>query len=742
MYYAHKENKGGFSEPVGDHLRETAKLAAQFAAVWAREAEGTAVGLLHDLGKYSDLFRDVLDGKAQQVDHATPGAAAFLMRYKAAGVAGALAIQGHHDGLQIGVASHLKETLKMKEPVSPQNKTYSSRDIPLLLNWFKKDNLELPDTIQSDFPTEYKAHRPVAAMLYVRMLFSALVDADFLATEAHYASHKKGEYRYRPAGAKLEPKPLLTSLLNYVNNLQQTSTAHQELNSLRTDLFNSCLNGGKKPKGIYTLTAPTGAGKTLAMMAFALQHAVKHNLRRIIFVLPYLSIIEQNAQVYRKVFQDWGETLILEDHSQAELPEEQRLMAENWDAPIIITTTVRFFEGLFANRSSPCRRLHNIANSVILFDEAQSIPPPLAVYTMAALSYLVERFGCSTVFSTATQPPFETFHDQIQQHTASGWQPIELIPRELNLFKRTRKIKVSWKSHDTWEIIASEIAKEPRVLAIVNTKKQARALYRAVKTTLGQEEQVFFLSTDMCPAHRLKVIQNISELSDCHLISTQCVEAGVDLDFPVVWRALGPLEAIIQAAGRCNRQGLLPFGKVTVFRPPLEDERFPDPTYGKGAFEVQMMLDQYGELELNDPETIREYYRRFFLDNLHRFDKVNLTKALEGYDFLKVAHEYRWIPDFTINILVPYSEHIEVFDELRYLGSIGQFSRDWIRKARPLTVGYRRKKHDDLEIYLDPVIVHGKETGWYVLNNLELYDEKLGLVEPTEEQLAGDFIAY
>ncbi|NLL18465.1 MAG: CRISPR-associated helicase Cas3' [Clostridia bacterium] len=741
MYYAHKENKGGFKEPVCEHLRETAKLVAQFSAVWGREAEGKATGKLHDIGKYTALFDDVLEGKAHHVDHATPGAAAMLMRYKAAGIAGALAIQGHHDGLQIGVSGHLKESLKMTQPISLQNKTYSSRDIPALLEWFRKDRLELPDTIYSDYPAEYMAHRQVAAMLYVRMLFSALVDADFLATEAHYASHEKGGYHYRPAGAVLKPNILLTSLLNYMDSLRRTSTANEEINSLRNDLFNACLNGGKKPKGIYTLTAPTGAGKTLAMLAFALQHAATHQIRRIIFVLPYLNIIEQNAQVYREVFKDWGSTLILEDHSQAELPEEQRLLAENWDAPIIVTTTIRFFEGLFANRSSPCRRLHNIANSIILFDEAQSIPPPLAVYTLAALSYLVDRFGCSTVFSTATQPPFEVFHDKVKQHTTKGWQPNELIPKELNLFQRTRKIKVSWRSHETWENIAKEIAKKPQALAVVNTKKQARTLYQLVKECPNQDEKLFFLSTDMCPAHRLKVIQEVKEQSKCRLISTQCVEAGVDLDFPVVWRTLGPLEAIVQAAGRCNRQGLLPFGKVIVFRPPKEDERFPDPTYGKGAFEVQVMLERYGELELNDPESIREYYHRFFLDNLHRFDKVNLAKAFEEYDFLKVAHEYRWIPDTTINILVPYSEEIETFDELRYLANVGEFSRDWIKKARPLSVGYRLKKHDKLISYLDPVTINDKRTDWFILNSFELYNERLGLVKPTEEQHAYGYIA-
>ena len=670
MYHAHSKNNGGFWETVSAHLRETATLSARFASAWDREEEGAATGLLHDLGKYTDLFKLVLEGKAQQVDHATPGAHALLRLYKKEGVAAALAAQGHHDGLQIGRTKDLGEALRMKEPVSAQNKTYSSRDVDTLLEHFRQDNLKLPPQIKSDYFMEYKDNRQVAAMLYVRMLYSALVDADFLATEAHFDSQEKEGYRYRPIGKNLEPEKLLSTLLEYMAKLREKSNASIPLNSLRNDLFNSCFDSGKEPKGIYTLAAPTGAGKTLSMLAFALRHAAQHQLRRIIFVMPYLNIIEQNALVYREALKNCGDNLILEDHSMVELPEEQRLFAENWDAPIIVTTTIRFFEGLFANRSSPCRRLHNIANSIILFDEAQSLPPHLAIYTLAAISYLVERFGCSVVFSTATQPAFETFDDRIRQHAASGWQPSELIPEELKLFDRTRKIRVKWKGHLSWEAIAKGIAAESQVLAIVNTKKQARSLYQHVKEESSAQQELHFLSTDMCPDHRLAVIEKVKEIIsqkehateiNCRLISTQCVEAGVDLDFPTVWRALGPLEAIIQAAGRCNRQGLLPFGSVVVFRPPMEDENFPDTAYEKGAVEVLMMLEQKGELDLRDPGVIKEYYRRYFLDNMPHFDKVKLADVFQQYDFLKVAQEYRWIKDSSINILVPYSEEMTTF---------------------------------------------------------------------------------
>jgi CRISPR-associated endonuclease/helicase Cas3 len=739
LYHAHSKNNGGFIETVGDHLQETSILAARFASVWDREEEGAATGLLHDLGKYTELFKLVLEGKAQQVDHATPGAHALLRLYKKEGVAAALAAQGHHDGLQIGRPKDLGEVLRMKEPVSPQNKTYSSRDVDTLLDCFHQDNLKLPPQIRGDYLMEYNKNRSVAAMLYVRMLFSALVDADFLATEAHFASQEKGGYQYRPAGKKLEPEKYLSILLEYMTRLREKSNASDQLNSLRDDLFNACLGSGKEPKGIYTLTAPTGAGKTLSMLAFALKHAVQHQLRRIIFVMPYLNIIEQNALVYREVFKNCGDNLILEDHSMVELPEEQRLFAENWDAPIVVTTTIRFFEGLFANRSSPCRRLHNIANSVILFDEAQSLPPQLAIYTLAAVSYLVERFGCSVVFSTATQPAFETFENRVKQHAASGWQPSELISEKLKLFDRTRKIRVEWKSHLPWKTIAREITAESQALAIVNTKKQAGILYQQAKEQLDTDKELYFLSTDMCPVHRLAVIEKVKTLLsqkesatgiNCCLISTQCVEAGVDLDFPAVWRALGPLEAIIQAAGRCNRQGLLPFGRVVVFRPPMEDENFPDTAYEKGAAEVLVMLEQKGELDLEDPGIIKEYYHRYFIDNLHHFDKKKLADIFQQYDFLKVAQEYRWIKDSSINILVPYSKEIATYYNLCELARKGNFNRTWIKKARPLSVGYRVSNKHDIWDYLEPVQNRQKEvTGWYLLLNPDLYLDATGLIQ-------------
>lgn len=731
IFYAHSENAANAKEKVSDHLRETAKLACKFASVWGRSEEAKAAGLLHDLGKYTELFQKVLNREQVKVDHATPGALAALKKYKNQGIAIALAIQGHHDGLVCGIPGELQASVLMKDAQSPTGKTFSSRDVDSLLQHLEKDNLKLPVEIESDYVKEYVNNHQVAAMLYTRMLFSALVDADFLSTEAHFNGDENG-YIYRPMGEKLEADSLLTKLLKHIEQLRHNSTAHNKIRSLRDDLFNACLLAGEMERGVYTLTAPTGTGKTLAMLAFALKHALVHSLRRIIIVLPYLSIIEQNAEVYRKVIEESGKSgLVLEDHSLAELPESQRLLAENWDAPIIVTTTVRFFEGLFANQSVPCRRLHNIAKSIILFDEAQTMPPELVSVTLASLSYLVERFGCTVVFSTATQPAFGKFHEKVKVYTASGWQPKELIPQSLQLFQRARRVKINWLGSLDWEQLANEIVSKPQVLVIVNTRKHAKILYQMI-SSLAADQNTMHISTDMCPAHRLDTIFAIkSKLFKgdvCRVISTQCVEAGVDIDFPIVWRALAPLEAICQAAGRCNREGKLQLGEVNVFIPPLSDEKYPSLFYKKAAIEVKMMLKEKGHLDIDDPNTIREYYERYFQQNLEQCEEKELLDAIKSIDFYLTSKHYNWIKEKTNNVLVPYLPRIELYEELCDQARNGGFGRSWIKRAQQISVGHRVNPKSPIWDVVEPVMDKNKQdTGWYILLDKNVYSRDVGL---------------
>jgi len=369
------------------------------------------------------------------------------------------------------------------------------------------------------------------------MRISALTDADYLVTEAHFNGTQDGMV-YRPASARLNPDIFLAKLLQYKGRLEQDLIASPEVLAMRQALFSACLEAGTAPQGAFTLTAPTGTGKTLSTLAFALRHAMQHKLRRVIVVLPFLSLIEQTVRVYRDVVGELGNECVLEDHSLVEYASDgqAKLLSENWDAPLIVTTTVKFFEGLFANRSTACRRLHNIANSVIVFDEAQTMPPSLAVPTLAAVTELCASYGCSAVFATATQPAFESLVTHMKDVCAATWSPVEIVPVILDLPRRAERVEIRWPSGPmAWSEVAVNMSESHQSLAIVNTRRHAKALYSIVNT-LRESHTSFHLSTDMCPEHRLDTLaavrQRLSSGLPCYLVSTQCIEAGVDLDFP------------------------------------------------------------------------------------------------------------------------------------------------------------------------------------------------------------------
>lgn len=730
IFYAHSENKFGHKEPVIDHLKAVARLSKEFASSWNGEIEGEITGLFHDVGKYSDTFQKVLDKEAVHVDHATPGAAAVMYRYKAAAMAAALAIQGHHEGLQSGALDRLGQSISMKNQTSIFGKIYSSREYTKLLDRLLDEAEYVPDILRSDYPDLYKNGKNIPAMMYVRMLFSALTDADFLATEAHFNGNQKGMV-YRSRGRELNPDEAYDKLLQYKRNIEIESKANSDMKQLRNDLFESCINSANQSKGLFTLTAPTGSGKTLAMLGFALKHAIHNKMRRIIVVLPFLNIIEQTAGIYRKIFGNSNDpSYIFEDHSLVEAPDGDftGLLAENWDAPIIITTTVKFFESMFSNRSSQCRKLHNISNSIILFDEVQTMPVQLIISTLSALTSLCKRFGCSIVFSTATQPAFDTLNEFISKDSELPWKPEEIVNSKLNLFDRARRVNIIWhKERMPWDEIAYELGKTPQNLAIVNLRAHAQQLY---EKTLSNCSDVFHLSTNMCPAHRIDTLNEVEWRLEhnmpCHLISTQCVEAGVDLDFPSVWRTMAPLESVIQAAGRCNRNGRGD-GIVHVFVPELDEEKYPGEDYKKGAVELKMMLED-GNIDICDVGAIREYYNRYF--KFIRVGEKNqkLLDAIKCLNFVDVSKLYRWIPSGGINVLVPYSPKIDVFNRLREAGLKREISRQWLSDARMISVDIRLKKESAIQNYLVEVKNYKDEgTGYFILLNESLYSDKTGL---------------
>jgi len=754
---AHSASKAGRRDPLRSHLQKVAQRAALFAKPFGADAEARLAGLLHDLGKYGELFQKRLRGEERGIDHWSAGAWVALQRYQKRGLAIALAVQGHHVGLQ----QVAKDSLRRLDPGQTSRSDglrASETDVARLLRALSDDGLALPDaSAVGDSLYGGSEVGKAAAMLDVRMLFSTLVDADFLETEAHFAGNAEGTERYRVAGLLLEPQEALSKLTAYLDRLSRESDAAREVNDLRTDLLRTCLETGECRPGLFTLTAPTGAGKTFSMLAFALKHAAAHGLRRVIVVIPYLSIIEQTVREFRRALGlEPLSQYILEHHSLAgtkpadpspegdregEGPRREQLLAENWDAPLIVTTSVQFLESLFANRPAPCRKLHRLARSVILLDEVQTLPLPLVVPTLATLSRLTERFGSTVVFSTATQPAFSHLDSAVKAYCTGGWTPHEIVPSTLRLFERAQRTQVEWPADGTqavsWPDLAAELATYPQALCIVNTKRHA---FRLCSELYNQVPGgVFHLSTNMCPAHRQTVLgevrRRLKSGEPCRLVSTQCVEAGVDLDFPVAYRAFGPLDAIVQAAGRCNRHGHALLGILHVFLPdePNEESCYPDGAYRQAAGVTRILLRRHSpaHVDIHDPELFNEYYRELY--DLLRPEKRNaeLLEAIQRQDFAEAAQLYRVIPKDAINVLVPYDPG--AFDALADAARNDGLDRDWIFKARAHSISLFKPGRDaPIRRYLDPIRT-GKGTpteDWFIYLERDHYDPMTGLVPP------------
>jgi len=481
MYYAHSSNGSGRWHLLEDHLTAVSRLAAEFSACFPWREEAALAGLLHDLGKYGNRFQARLRGEDQGLDHWSQGAWLALTEYQA--VAAALAIQGHHIGLQyLNKDGCIGLQLKKLGQNHPLQLSLSSGSLDELKAALAADGLNAEKPGSTICGTELASR--IDRMLDIRMLFSALVDADFLDTEAHFEGDESGK-KYRKRGPELQADQALAILLAEIERLQINTLADQRVANVRDALREACLAAADVPPGLFTLTAPTGSGKTLAMLAFALQHAQRHDLRRVVMVIPYLSIIEQTAQVYRDIFAPhFGEEYVLGHHSltgggaeqnrtdneghRTEDPERRRrLLAENWDVPLIVTTSVQMLESLFSNRPSACRKLHRLGRSVILFDEVQTLSTSLAVPTLAALSHLAEAHGSTVVFSTATQPAFAHLHAAVTQHCAAGWRPREIVPEPGALFAPLKRVEVDWGDPDhalPWQAVADRLYDHPQTL--------------------------------------------------------------------------------------------------------------------------------------------------------------------------------------------------------------------------------------------------------------------------------------
>lgn len=725
VHCAHSEGALGESQSMLDHVTNVTYGSPQTTGAASRvpdflRQDAIYAGLFHDFGKYSELFRRRLKGEVSGLDHWCPGAH-FLLKHDLSDLA-AIAVHAHHVGLGAWArVSTLRDALTSIEGRTP---TITPDQLADALGAFVADGFSL-DGLQRG----RKLCPTVASMLDARMVLSALVDADYADT----AHHMRGETR--PLSPVLDVGRALELLESYVATCGRDASS--EVKEVRDKLRRAAIDAANQPRGLFTLEAPTGSGKTLAMLEFALRHMHHHpKLGRIIVALPFLSITDQTVSEYRKALGDQAKgARLLEHTSLADWRRTARddgnaagdnsrraeeAFSEDWLPPIVVTTTVQLFESLFSNHPGTCRKLCSIANSVILVDEVQTLPRPLLSATARALSRLAHPdYGCSVVLSTATQPLLSTFEDAVEKEKENvGWKPVSIISRKAGLYEQTRRYEIDWSKCDAaqpWDSLAEEIATQKRALCIVNTRKHARLLTELVLQQ-RDNEQVRHLSTNMCAAHRRQVLA-LDMITDrdepCILISTQCVEAGVDLDFPVVYRALAPLDAIAQAAGRCNRAGA-GSGKVYVFKP--EEEVYPGKLYEQGAQTTDSLRKQVLHLDPQDPIVFDTYFNLLYTGENIPGSTKELEKAIEERDFPEVARIYRLIEHKdVVHVLVPYRGAPDVPERL---------TSRFFREAQPFVVDANRKDAAASLWIGNPLT--GTED-WYALSDTRAYDEMFGL---------------
>lgn len=496
------------------------------------------------------------------------------------------------------------------------------------------------------------------------MIYSCLVDADFLDTEYFM----KNGLVERQSGQSMNI--LLKKLENCISDWLKNNDI-DTVNGRRTEILRNCIEEGKRDRGIFRLTVPTGGGKTIASLAFALNHAVKHHMDRIIYVVPYISVIEQNAEIFREIL---GDENVLENHSNVDYEDSEelrpmQLASENWDKPIIVTTNVQFFESLFSNKSSKCRKIHNIANSVIILDEAQMLPMDYLIPCTAMLQELVQNYKTSVVLCTATQPSLDNFFGHIKKF-------VELCPRMEEQFEFFKRVTYQNIGNISKENMAERLKKEHRALCIVNTRKRAQELYQLLKS-----EGVYHLSTTMYPKHRKRVLANVKERLDnkdrCILIATSLVEAGVDFDFLSVYRQIAGVDSMIQAAGRCNRNGKKSAEESKVYIYDFEDSKV-IPSQQKKIDVTKSVIQDYEDI--SDLECITDYFKRLYKFHGRNLDKKDIMKELHygKYNFAKVAKEFQLIEQETKTIFIcKEPEAKEILDEIKTKGT----SKERMRKA-------------------------------------------------------------
>ena len=703
-YYAHVREDGK-TQTVEEHLRGTAELCGFFADAFQSREQGTLIGDAHDIGKFSAAFQQRLFDKAPRVDHSTAGAYECFKRRQPYA---AFCIAGHHSGLPDGGS---RTDLADQPTLFGRMKRAEKRMLPDYSDWTKE--IVLPDaTVRKDLTGGL-----LGEDFYTRMLFSCLTDADFLDTE-RFMTEGKAE---RDAG---ETVPALAGKLDAF--VEKWFPPQNELNRQRCAILSHCIEQGNSSSlqpGLFSLTVPTGGGKTVASLAFALHHAKTHGKTRVIYVIPYTSIIEQTADVFRGIL---GERNVLEHHSgvlydtEDETTTENLAMlraTENWDKPVVVTTAVQFFESIYSNRSSQCRKLHNLADSVIVFDEAQMLPLAHLRPCVSAIAQLAANFGASAILCTATQPSLHSlFREFCPDLTIT-----ELCPAGVYDPAQFRRVKFERIGLTSWQSIAERMQDAAQSLCIVNTRKSAKNLY----ALLREQEGTFHLSTMMVPAHRRSVLSEIRERLrnglPCRVVSTSLIEAGVDVDFPLVLREIAGVDSILQAAGRCNREGKRSAANsiVGIFR---SDTPVP-PLFERNADIGRTALMQFDDI--SSDEAISYYFKELLLltgDKAQDQNQILPDIRSGAFPFASIAKRFRLIDSDTKTVYIPWGKGEELIERIKR----GERSRKLFREAAQYAVSLFSRHFQELYDAGDIRQIDEQNDLWYLANK-ERYCEADGI---------------
>lgn len=762
-YYAHSLPGHPESEwqTLEAHSQNVATLAAKFAAPFGSSETARLLGLVHDMGKATSEFQEYLavsnetacndneEGSSSThthgPDHSTAGAQWLDRSINGLGRLLAYAAAGHHSGMPDGVSS--SGSVSALSSRLEKNLNFVGQSVNPNVNMqqlgLEARSFFLPDD-------------GFVPAFYVRMLYSSLVDADFLDTEKFMDNRRSS---VRASGAYSAMTELLNQLeCRYAEidqKVQESNMCDSEVVRVRNEVRGDCCEAAKLDPGLFTLRVPTGGGKTLSSMLFALRHAVEHNLERVVVVIPFTSIIEQTADVYRKIF---GTDNVLEHHCNVDIdsmPPQLRLAAENWDAPIVVTTNVQFFESLFANRSSRCRKLHNLARSVIILDEAQGLPTDLLKPCLKSLNELVERYGTSVVLSTATLP---VFFDRSLLGAAAlvqeGRVVTDIVSPSRKLEERLKRVEPRrLPAKITDDELLDELNDEPCALVVVSTRRHARGLFLKAQKRFS-ERMVRHLSAQMCGQHRSDILEEIKRCisvgGSCLLVSTQLIEAGVDIDFPCVCRELAGADSLVQAAGRCNREGRLRgYGRFIVF----ESSDYPIPG-GYLRMAAQKGAETLGLAELQEDmlgeKTVARYFSMLYADiqkgNAMGMDKYNVLggllprnrptdlAAMFAFKFRELGEKFKLIDTCNCSMIIPYGEEGNALCEQLRKTYAPSEQRLLVRKLQRYTVSLYGCEPIDKEGNLLADKVH--DCYWVMTSPKQYYSSEFGvLTEPKEVSL-------